>query len=78
MSSPETLEMIKFKSISAQLSDCEMDVLMTRLWRSVGRDRILQFLCISLSKFTANQKYVDIISHKSFRNVTQTMNPMTQ
>ena len=61
MASPETVDMIKFKSISSQLSDNEMDTFIIKLWRSIGRDRILQFLCTSLLTFAANQKYVDIL-----------------
>ena len=57
MASAHTVNMIRFKSIFAQLSDIEMDVFMSRLWRSVGRNRILQFLCTSLPGFATNQTY---------------------
>ena len=61
MASTEVVSMIKFKSISSQLSDSEMDAFMTRLWRIFGRDRILQFLCTSFSGLASNQKYDDLL-----------------
>ena len=61
MASQDTVDMIRFKHISAQLSDTEMNILMTRLWRSVGRERFLQFLCTSLCGLAANQKYINLL-----------------
>ena len=61
MASGDVLSMSRFMDISAQLSATEMDAFMTRLWRTAGRDRILQFLCTSLPSFAANQKHVDLL-----------------
>ena len=61
MSSPDVVSMVRFKSITAQLSDTEMDTFMNRLWRTVGRDRISQFLCTSFSGLASNQNYDDLL-----------------
>ena len=57
MASPDVVSMIRFKNNSAELSDTEMDKLMSRLWPTVGRNRMLQFLCTSLPNIATNSKY---------------------
>lgn len=61
MVSPDVVTMVRFKSVNAELSDTEMDTFMSRLWRTVGRGRISQFLYTSLSNVAANQKYSDLL-----------------
>ena len=61
MASPDVVSMIRFKNITAHLSDTEMDKFMSRLWRNVGRHRVLQFLCTSLPNIINNQEYSDLL-----------------
>ena len=61
MASSDIVSVIKFISISSQLSDGEIQTFVSRLWRTVGRDRILQFICTSAPCFPANQRYVNIL-----------------
>ena len=41
----QLMSVLKFKQMSAQLNDTELDAFMCKIWRAVGREETLQLLC---------------------------------
>ena len=42
---PQLMSVLKFKQISAQLNDTELDAFMSKMWRTVGKEHTVQLLC---------------------------------